>query len=82
VPRFCRCAGAPSCKRLGGVKLFLDENLSFHLMALLQSAFTGSKHVDSAGTPRAALILENFFCGTGFPAGRPKKYDRLESLSH
>jgi hypothetical protein len=36
-------------KRLRSVKLLLDENLSFRLVARLAPAFSDSAHVDSVG---------------------------------
>jgi predicted nuclease of predicted toxin-antitoxin system len=49
VPRIRRRAGTPPRECLRGVKLLLDENLSYRLVSRLEPIFPGTVHVDSAG---------------------------------
>jgi predicted nuclease of predicted toxin-antitoxin system len=49
------------------VKLLLDENLSYRLVARLSSAFRGSAHVDSVGLhARSDSAVWNFARDNGF----------------
>lgn len=49
------------------MKLLLDENLSFRLVAQLTSAFPGSAHVDSVGLhAQADSAIWNFARDNGF----------------
>jgi predicted nuclease of predicted toxin-antitoxin system len=49
------------------VKLLLDENLSYRLVAQLASAFSGSAHVDSVGLhAQADSAIWNVARGNGF----------------
>ena len=49
MPRLRRRPRTPPRKQLSGVKLLLDENLSYRLVAQLDSAFPGTRHIDSVG---------------------------------
>jgi predicted nuclease of predicted toxin-antitoxin system len=49
------------------VKLLLDENVSYRLVAQLQSAFPGSAHIDSVGLhAQADSAIWNFAQDNGF----------------
>jgi predicted nuclease of predicted toxin-antitoxin system len=48
MPRFRRRTGTPP-REQRGVKLLLDENLSYRLAAQLETGFPGTRHVDAVG---------------------------------
>ena len=49
MPRLRRRPRTPSRAQLRGVKLLLDENLSYRLVGQLKPTFPGSQHIDLVG---------------------------------
>ncbi len=49
MPRLRRRPRTPPRERLRGVRLLLDENLSYRLAAQLRQPFPGTEHVDFVG---------------------------------